>query len=349
MDEQVILAHVSSVLAERYGQPDCSLHSLNTRSLEDERIVYKMYRVDIPDHPSWVIFAVHDELMAANTFRWGTDVTPTVWLEQRALLLNALTSQGYPTPHIVLTPSDECVVRFGSWSLLVTTWISGQISQFTPEPLSQAGTLLARLHTLPLSAIPSWPSWWNTTYSIPHAIDALEKVAVSIPPSHRAFYRACHTTLHMFLHALPTLPEVLIHGDPWMQNAVCTAQEVIFIDWESAGCGAALLDLADFLLRSQCDEHGAPPSALNEQHVTAAASGYAEQRIPSKPELDLLADAIRFSVVWRAAWMFARVQVTGWTSRLERGLARVQATYDIADPTAYTACSAFQERSVSIS
>jgi Ser/Thr protein kinase RdoA (MazF antagonist) len=348
MDEQVILANVSSVLAEQYGQSDCSLHSLNTRSLDDERIVYKMYRVDVPDNLSWVVFAAHDELMATHTFRWGTDVTPTVWLEQRALLLNALASQGYPVPRLILARTGECVVRTGSWSLLVTTWISGQLSQFTPNPLSQTGTLLARLHRLPLDAMPSWSSWWNTTYSIPHAIDLLDRVRASIPPSHRAFYRACRTTLDKFLHVLPTLPLVLIHGDCWMQNAVCTAQGVVFIDWESAGQGAALLDLADFLLRSQCDAYGSPPSVLNEHHATAAASGYAEQRIPSRSELDLLVDAIRFSVVWRAAWMFTRVRVTGWTPKLEQGLVRVQATYDIAEETAFIACSTFQERRMSI-
>src|SRR5436853_2345089 len=271
MDEQTILASVKSVLAEQYGQSDCSLYSLNTRSLDDERIVYKMYRVDVPCNSSWVVFAAHDELMADDTFRWGTYVRPLVWLEQRAMLLNVLASQAYPVPRVILARSDECIVRSGSWSLLVTTFIDGQISQFTPKPLSQVGTLLARLHTLSLDGI-SWPSWWNTQYSIPHAIDALDSVTASIPRTHRAFYETCRSTLHTFLHALPTLPEVLIHGDGWMQNAVCTEQGVVLIDWESAGRGAALSDLADFLLRSQCDEYGAPPSALNEQHLTAAVS-----------------------------------------------------------------------------
>lgn len=43
MDEQAILTYVKSVLAEHYGQSDCCLHSLNTRSLDDERVVYQMY------------------------------------------------------------------------------------------------------------------------------------------------------------------------------------------------------------------------------------------------------------------------------------------------------------------
>jgi Ser/Thr protein kinase RdoA (MazF antagonist) len=349
MDEQAILASVKSVLAEQYGQSDCSLHSLNTRTLDDERIVYKMYRIDVPGNPSWVVFAAHDELVDARTFRWGTHLTPTVWLEQRAMLLNALASQAYLAPRVILALSDECVVRSGSWSLLVTTFIDGQSSQFISEPLSQAGSLLARLHTLPLDAMPAWPSWWNTVYSIPHAIEELDGVAGSIPSSHRAFYRACCTTLYTFLRALPTLPEVLIHGDSWMQNVVCTAHGVVFIDWESAGRGSALLDLADFLLRSQCDEYGAPPNALNEQHVNAAVSGYALHRIPSQPELDLLADAMRFSTVWRSAWMLTRVRSEGWTPKLEQGLVRAQVTYDISELTACVARSALQKLGMVVS
>ncbi len=349
MDEQTILTDVESVLAKQYGQSDCSLHSLNTRSLDDEHIVYKMYRVDVPNNSPWVVFAAHDELMAARTFQWGMHITPAVWLERRAMLLNDLASQAYPVPRVIPALSGECVVRSGSWSLLVTTFTNGQLSQFVSESLSQVGTLLARLHTLPLDAMPPWPSWWNTAYSIPHAIEEMDRVTALIPPSHRTFYQACRATLHTILHVLPTLPEVLIHGDCWMQNAVCTAQRIVLIDWESAGRGAALLDLADFLLRSQCDKHGAPPNATSEQHVSAAVSGYALYRIPSEPELDLLVDAMRFSTVWRAAWMFTRVPSEGWTSRLEQGLTRVQATYDIAEPTACMARSAFHEFGTSVS
>jgi Ser/Thr protein kinase RdoA (MazF antagonist) len=343
MDELAILATVQHALGEHYGQSDCSLHSLNTRSLDDERIVYKMYRVDVAGKPSCVVFAAHDELTAGRTFRWETDVMPMVWLEQRAMLLNALASQAYPVPRVIRALSGECVVRCGSWSFLVTTFIDGRVSQFVPEALSQAGTILARLHTLPLDAMPCWPSLWNTVYSIPHAIQELERVTTSLPPSHQTFYHACHTTLHTILHALPTLPEVLIHGDCWMQNAVVTNAGVVFIDWESAGRGTAILDLAGFLLRSQCDAYGAPPSAVRAPHVIAAVCGYAFHRIPSESELDLLVEAMRFSEVWRAAWMFTRVRSEGWTPGLEQGLASVQATYNIAEQTANIARSAFHE------
>ena len=47
--------------------------------------------------------------------------------------------------------------------------------------------------------------------------------------------------------------------------------------------------------------------------------------------------------------MFTRVRVTGWTPRLEQGLARVQATYDIAETTACIARSIFQELDMSVS
>jgi len=263
------------------------------------------------------------------------------WLEGRARVLMALTRQEYPVPHVIPARSSACVVKSGVWSVLVTTWIAGQNSQFQPEPLSEAGALLARLHTLPLEAMPSQPARWNSSYSIPHAMRALEEMQAHIPSSHRAWYQRCYTTLHTILHTLPTLPETLIHGDCWMQNAVVTDAGIVFIDWESAGRGAAILDLADFLLRSQCDAYGAPPDMLRPSHVEAAVSGYASHRIPGDNELEVLALATRFSSVWRAAWMLTRLRAQGWTPRLEQGLARVQATYEIAEPTAAIARSAF--------
>ena len=127
-----------------------------------------------------------------------------------------------------------------------------------------------------------------------------------------------------------------------MQNAVVTDTGIVFIDWESAGRGAAILDLADFLFRGQCNAYGAPPDALLPENVTAAVSGYASQRIPNDDELDLLGLAMRFSSAWSAAWMFTQVLTEGWTPRREQRLTRAQATYEIAEPTAHLARSAFQ-------
>ncbi len=134
-----------------------------------------------------------------------------------------------------------------------------------------------------------------------------------------------------------------------MQNAVVTDAGIVFIDWESAGRGAAILDLADFLLRSQCDAYGAPPDTLRPSHVEAAVSGYASHRMPSDDELELLALATRFSSVWRAAWMLTQVRAEGWTPRLEQRLAHIQATYELAEPTASLARSAFQRYRLSVS
>jgi Ser/Thr protein kinase RdoA (MazF antagonist) len=338
MDEQDLQMSLQQVLAEQYRQAECSFHSLNTRTLDDERIVYKMYRADLPDHASWVICAAHDDLSASHTFRWESQGTTTTWLEGRAHILMTLASQGYPAPRVIPTQSSTCVVKSGAWSILVTTWLAGQNSQFQPEPLAQAGALLARLHLLPLEELPSQPARWNSSYSLPHAIRALEEARASIPSSYLALYQECHATLRMMVQALPALPETFIHGDCWMQNAVVADAGIALIDWEGAGRGAAILDLADFLLRSQCDAYGAPPDTLR---LEAAVSGYASHRLPNDDELDLLALAARFSSAWRAAWMLAHIRAEGWTPRLEHALARVQATYGIAEPTASLARSAF--------
>lgn len=337
MDEQAILATLQCVVAEHYGQSECAFYSLNTRTLDDDRIVYKMYRVDLPDHSSWVISAAHDDLIEYHTFRWESQGTAMRWLEGRVSVMSTLARLGYPVPQVIPARSSEFIVKSDAWSVLVTTWIEGQNSLFQPEPLSEAGALLARLHLLPLENMP--PARWNSSYSIPHAILALEKVRATIPASHYAFYQQCLACLRTIFDALPTLPESLIHGDCWMQNAVRTDTGIIFIDWETAGRGAIILDLADFLLRSQCDMNGAHPHCLKAEHIIAAVSGYASHRIPDDSELDVLTLATRFSSMWRAAWLLTQGQ--GWTSRLEQWLARVQATNELAEPTADLARSTF--------
>ena len=47
MDEMAIQNFAQHVLKDYYAQADCELLSLNTRALDDARIVYKMYQVTL--------------------------------------------------------------------------------------------------------------------------------------------------------------------------------------------------------------------------------------------------------------------------------------------------------------
>lgn len=175
MDEQALLASVKSVLAEKYGHSDCALYSLNTRSLDDEHIVYKMYRVDIPERPSWVVFAAHDQLVQGRTFRWDTSLSPRQWQEQRASVLTTLADQHYPAPRVIPSLEGKLVISEGPWHLLVTTFLDGQAGGVSLEHLARLASTLGRLHSLPMPEGVGL-SRWNRAYSLPHALSCLEQV-----------------------------------------------------------------------------------------------------------------------------------------------------------------------------
>ena len=161
-------------------------------------------------------------------------------------------------------------------------------------------------------------SWWNPTYSLPHARERLSAASSSVPTSYQGLYANVQHTLGMIEQQLRTLPEVLIHGDCWPPNGVDTGDaRVVLIDWECAGRGAALLDLGAFLLACQCDQRGDFPSTVDEARIAAAVDGYAQWRDPTPHEMDLLLEAIRFSICWRGAWLFARLAQEGWTPGVE--------------------------------
>ena len=168
-------------------------------------------------------------------------------------------------------------------------------------------------------------SWWNTTYSIPHALEKLNTVASSVSITHINLYEAIHRTLYVLQDRIPRLPETIIHGDCWAPNAVRSAEnEVVLIDWECAGRGAAILDIGALLLRCQYNQHGEIPTEVETTRITSVISGYVQWRLPIQDELDILLEAIRFSIVWGGAWIFTRASSDGWPPKIERLLARIQ-------------------------
>lgn len=117
--------------------------------------------------------------------------------------------------------------------------------------------------------------------------------------------------------------------------------QVVLIDWECAGRGAAILDLGALLLKCQCDQRGDFPAVIDEARIAAAVDGYTQWRYPSPHEQDLLLEAIRFSICWRGAWLFARFAGEGWTSSVEPLLQRIQRAHLLAEPTAHLAHISF--------
>ena len=337
MEDQVLTA----VLQRYYGLSDYRLRSLNRRSLGDEVCVYEMYHVQRSSLPSLVFFACHDRLAERSTFRWERDNSVRDWLEERVFLLRYLEQQGYPAPRMFPSCDGAALVRFECWNVLVTTFLEGQARLVSPDDLCCLAAAVGRLHGLALSPLVS-RSWWNTSYSLPHALGQLEACAPFVPTPYQALYEQCRKTFVTMQVALDQLPECIIHGDVWAPNGVRTGeQEVVLVDWEGAGRGAALLDLSELLLKGQYDARGVMPETVNEACVAALVSGYAQWRLPEPIEFELLLDAMRFRIAWVGAWMLSKVLLEGWTARVERALSYVQRGYRLAEPTAAFALRCF--------
>jgi len=337
----------TDLLEERYERTEPHLHTLNTRQLDDGRSVYRMFRVEQSGELPMVLFAAHDDLVNNRTFRWQSNQCVSDWLQQRAQLLLFLAEQAYPAPRVLPSLEGALMVRYQQWNLLLTTFIEGRTSLVTPENMSLLASTLGQLHHLSLSSFsPSASAWWNSSYSLPHALERLQSVQGDVPASYWGLYEQCRETLRTIQHLWLTLPQALIHGDCWAPNGVRLpdSQEVVLIDWEGAGKGPAILDLGSFLLHCQDDEHGALAETMNESRISAVVQGYSQWRIPSSPEIDLLLDAIRFRSAWIGAWMFSRLSQEEWTPRLEQGLGHIQQGYALAEPTARLARTLFAHK-----
>jgi Ser/Thr protein kinase RdoA (MazF antagonist) len=333
-----------AILEISYGLSNYQLRSLNSRELGDGTCVYEMYHVQRPSLPSLIFFACHDRLAEKVTFRWERDESVCTWLEQRVLLLSYLEQQGYPAPRVVPSRRGNTIVRHEGWNILITTFLEGQAPLASSDNLYYLAAAVGRLHCLALPASIGI-SWWNTSYSLPFAEGQLEACAPFIPASYQAFYEQCKRALGTMKQALYELPECIIHGDVWTPNGVRTSeQEVVLIDWEGAGRGAALLDLGELLLKGQYGTNGAIPETVNENSIAVLVSGYTRWRLPEPIECELLLDAIRFRIAWVGAWRLSKVLLEGWTAKVEKTINYVQCRYWLAEPTATLALQYFAQR-----
>ena len=90
-------------------------------------------------------------------------------------------------------------------------------------------------------------------------------------------------------------------------NAVRRADgEVVLIDWDGAGLGAAMLDLGFLLITADTYTPDVPTVGDSDTRVNAIVDGYSEYRRPEMRNWKRLADAIRFRVTFINAVTFAR-------------------------------------------
>jgi Ser/Thr protein kinase RdoA (MazF antagonist) len=269
------------------------LHGCTLRSLEG----------GVTDHTYALERAGADPLVL-RVQRPGSGDLPT---HEQVLLF--LEESGYPAPRVIRAPDGSPAIHHDDWTLVLTSYINGEMVESganTPEGLYAMGRAIGRLHSLsPLdSTLPR--AEFMPESALGWAEERLATVTDRVPAEWR--YR-----LDEVLRSLASTPSFLdapiclIHNDCHPGNAVRRADgEVVLIDWDGAGLGAAMLDLGFLLIAADTYTPDVPTIGDSDTRVNAIVDGYFVYRRPNLVELEHLADAIRFRVTFINAMTFAR-------------------------------------------
>jgi Ser/Thr protein kinase RdoA (MazF antagonist) len=194
------------------------------------------------------------------------------------------------------------------------------------------GSALGKLHNVPVPHNGTiGKSWWYPENIIGSALQQLALVDGQVPTQWQPLHHAMRTTLET-AQTWTHLPCAIIHGDAWAGNGVQTGpDEVVLIDWDPSGIGWPILDLARLLIQSPVDRASPMNIVLQAdlQRITAIVDGYCMERVPTTDELNVLLQAICFTLAEGGAWHFAQGSRKGW-NRVAPILARCQQRYDVS-------------------
>jgi Ser/Thr protein kinase RdoA (MazF antagonist) len=280
------------------------------------------YRLAPDGQPPCIVRAFRADGPVSAQFSGTAAESMVEWVVGRARTLAALEAAGYAAPRAVRVHSGELVGETGPWLTWATTFVDGPVLDPTGDQLRLLGAALGRLHCARPDQSGPVPgrAAWHPAAAVATTLARLTAVAELVPadwqPMHAAFLR----TARSVQRGADLLPETLVHGDAWPGHAVQTAaDEVMLIDWETAGLGLPVLDLGHCLAECHLDS-GLPPDRPeawlvhpDEQRIAAVAAGYSAVRILSAAERELLPDAVRFGAAFAGAIHF-QAALTGGAS-----------------------------------
>ena len=208
---------------------------------------------------------------------------------------------------------------------------------------------------LPDSPTGSSPEAWlpvglssrHPAVAVPAALARLDAVQGLVPAAWQPLHAAFRQAVVTIRDAADSVPETLVHGDPWARNAVQPpGGPVTLIDWETGGLGLAALDLGSCLLECHLDSatpDGDPEAWLiapDEDRIAAVADGYASVRNLSEAELALLPAAVTYVPAIIGAIHLELALVEGVTGpAMDARLARLQNRMAVAGNVAALALS----------
>jgi aminoglycoside phosphotransferase (APT) family kinase protein len=212
---------------------------------------------------------------------------------EEARLLDRLARAGYPVPAVL----GHCIANQGAPAgALLLEHVDGA-KDMTPdaERVDHCAALLLRLHDLPCATFEPFPR--QPDHPLPERwtgldatrVHALRDLAVAHPPER-------------------TGATVLCHGDFWPGNLLWRRERAVVLDWEDAGFGDRLLDLAVARLELAWEAGIPAMERFTDSYVNGSADPDALRA--ALPTWDLHVTLLRLA--WLPGWGLPEA-VEGWS------------------------------------
>ncbi|MBN9392029.1 MAG: phosphotransferase [Chloroflexi bacterium] len=221
-----------------------------------------------------------------------------------------LNQRGFPAPHLRLTVAGERVFEWqrNCWGY-VQDFIEGENPFMDLETLAEVAHLLGRLHQM-ADSIENYPvevGWLEEWMPAIHRAGAASASA----DWKRQATEVAENLSSLPMKELQALPYGLIHTDVHEGNLLRgTDGHLYMLDWEDAGLGQAIFDLA-LVLGWNCVWQSSeiilkpnqPPELydFDEEYCKTLLGNYQQERKLSDLERRMLGPAIRFVMGWFSA------------------------------------------------
>jgi aminoglycoside phosphotransferase (APT) family kinase protein len=278
------------------------------------------------------LYLLHDDRGAAWVLRMLRLPGIRDALGATAELLGWLAQQRYPAPHVRPTTDQQPVAEIDGWTVLLLSYVDGAVIDVEPQPLGRAAAALGRLHALPIPTGQRFPHRRCHPDALEDTVRSLANYGSRLPERYQPLAAELHVATVRLQQLGPA--RCVTHGDCWFRNAVQTpAGDVVLIDWDRAGVGHPLLDLAYLLFSSHFDVRQPLVLRPDAAIIRAILVRYRQHcQIPSADRW-LLADAMRYLVAFQLAEYAAdpdRVRHPDFPFVLQKLQARADAVGPIA-------------------
>lgn len=299
---------VARLLASAYGLPDARIERFS------------------PDHPAYL----------ATTSSGRQVVRIGHNLEHHAAALRALEAAGYPAPRVLPASNGAFIGKLADdadgRSAMVLTFVEGSTPEFSCAHLRLVGQALGHLHRhgraiakaasqpdngLPVIERAGMLPANELRFGLRQLLPAEQHLPNRETTSQwRTLVDACEAGLR----PIAGLTQTFLHGDAHPWNSIIGPAGAHYIDWDSAGPGPAIIDLA-FLVVS-CATGGLvyPYQATDSAAVNALLDGYGSEMTLSSRDLDALESAVAFRVLVCAAVGFGHHLQQGEDPMAEPGI-----------------------------